>query len=283
MNNPKNIFYAKGHVEPYRIFLQNKGETFGLIDLQIKAELKNLDNPVTQQHSLSIYLKPPINTKYKLHSKDYILSQSTPGLVSCELITENNSDYFNPYVSWHGSGEIHATAFKNGDSGKPERIVEDRVALAWNEVAMYPSLVLRAVIPVADLSHALLIPDDKHSIHLMANHNDQTIDNDLNGIILDQTKLVTNSIHVDVFIHNKAYKLSDPNELPYPNNSEIIWLAPPLVFSNSESIFAPAVSIFIYQPVNDSEGESERLPLVLTGISKIHPVDDIIIQAKIDI
>jgi len=281
MKNPENIYYAKNHVEPYRIYLAGKNDTFALIDLQIKAELKDLNDPVKQKHSLSIYLKPPINICYRLYSKDYKLTQPSPGLLNYELITEIDSEYRNPYISWHGTGVVHATAFKDGDLKKSERIVDDREAISWRDVVMRPSLVLRATIPVADLSHATMLPDKPHSLNIMTDTG--AIERkDINSIILDQTKLVTDSISVDVFVHNRGYAFKDFNDLPYSNNSEIIWLAPPLMFNNSDSVFAPSVSVFIYQPVNDSQGESERLPLILTGITKQHPTRDIIIQAMID-
>lgn len=283
MDSPKNIYYEKNHVEPYRIYLKNSTETLALLDIQIKAELKSLDNPVNQQHSLSVYIKPPINLKYRLVSKDYISSQKFVGQLKHESVVETNSMFCNPYISWHGLGTVHASAYKGKTTKHSKIIVEDRAAIAWNEVTMSPNLILRATIPLADLSHATMLPDKSRSINLISFVKDNSDEKrDINSIILDKSKLVTNIVCVDIFIHNSSYSLKNPDkELPYPKNSEYIWLAPPLVFKNSESVFAPAVSIFIYQPAKDLEAESKGLPITLVGITKKHPSEDIRVLARL--
>lgn len=281
MDEPQNIYYQKNHEQPYRIYLKQGNSYQQVLDLQIKAELQHLDNPIKQEHSLSVYLKPPVNARYRLHSRWYKQKQIAPDKLTYEMKTIKRSIFRNPYISWHGSGELHANAYKQGNDTKTHRIIANKPAISWRDVRMKFDLVLRGVIPVDAQSHLTVAPDLSHILDL-SNGTKFQIPSILNGIALDQSKLVTDVVCADIFIHNKGFELKAPENLPYPQDSEIIWLAPPLTFRNKDSLFAPAVSVFFYQPVEDSRREIETSPLILTGISKKHPTNDIYIQAVID-
>lgn len=278
MDQPQDIYYRKSHIKPIRTFLKNtQGEYRPVLDVQIKAELKDLDDPVKQTHSLSIYLKPPNNMHFKLKSKQSVSKDIGNGQIQFELKTIKNSILRNPYISWHGSGEIHANAYHKNKGVKSQRIVNNKEAMSWRDVKMGMDLVLRAVVPISNKGTSFKPPSGE-TIDLLLPHSKKSKlipDN----IVLAKKALVTDSVHVDVYIHNRGFRIKDVNQLPFPDGAEILWLAPPLTFENLDSPFSPAVTIFYYQPVNNSKKEDGPIPLILIGVTKQHPYGDVYIQA----
>jgi len=274
-----DIKYPRNHVEPYRIYLKHEDKYLALADIQIKAELRHLEDKVRQEHSLSIYLRPPMVSDYQLYSRDYETIPLEPGKIRYKLKYEENSEYYNPYISWHGRGFIHANAFKGKTAKRKEQIVPNKPATAWRDVVMAPQLVLRAIVPVHDISSAIVEPDLSRSLDLTDANRVPSQVKRPNGFILDKQRLVTDAVMVDIFIHNRAYEIKNFNDIPYPNGTEIHLIGPPLKFETSASIFCPAVSVFVYQPTHNADSEVEQQPLILNGISSNHPQDDIYIQA----
>lgn len=279
MDEPENINYKSSHELPYRFYLKDKDNYYELVDLQIKAELKQLDDSVKQQHSLSVYLKPPINQDYRLYSKEYTLKPLGNNFVEYELITIENSPLMSPYISWHGSGKIHANAYTDKVTLSTEPIVGNVPAIAWRDVGMHYDLILRVVIPVSVLSHYKVKPDLSKAIDFSKLDNTITAPD---SIILDKKNFDTDIISIDVFIHNAGYKFTKPDQLPYPNGAELVWLGAPITFVNKDSVFAPAVTVFAYQPGGKSKLKDEINPIIMTAISKKHPINDIHIQAIIN-
>ena len=269
-----NIFISKGHVKPIRFYVRDGKSVRALFDLQIKSELRHLDNPLKQEHSLSVYIKPPTNVHYQLATKDYSIKDNGGGMWQYTLINVDESEILmNPYISWHGSGEIHATAYESiSGVWKPKRIVTNRDAPGWRDVRMAYNLILRAIVPI-EASPAL---EDNLDPNVTLDMVNKVIPkNGIKNIVLESAILVRKTVVLDVFIHNRAYNFSEVGQLPYPNESEMIWLSSPLKFENSDSIFAPAVSLFAYQPVAPDEPS-----LILEGITLNHPHDDIYVSAK---
>ena len=278
MDQPQDIYYRKSHVKPIRTFVRKaQGEYQPVLDVQIKAELKDLDDPVRQTHSLSIYLKPPNNMHFKLRSKRYSFSNIGNGQVNFELKTIKNSILRNPYISWHGSGEIHANAYHKYKGVNSQRIVSSKEAMTWRDVKMGMDLVLRAVVPIGEEGASFKLPAGQ-TLDLLSAQSTGSKPIPEN-IILAEDALSTDSVHIDVYIHNRGFRVSDINQLPFPPGAEILWLAPPLTFENKDSPFAPAVTIFYYQPVNNSTKDDGPTPLILIGITKQHPYGDVYIQA----
>lgn len=279
MNSPANIYYQNNHVPPYRFYLRQGKDYYGLIDLQIKAELKHIDDKDKQEHSLSIYVKPPINVHYKLHSAEHTVHELGHNKVQFQLQTIEDSELRNPYISWHGSGEIHANAYKSSKSQRTVRIVDNKKAITWRDVVMRYSLVLRAIVPLHEMSHLRVQPDLGNSLDLSSGVKVKDIPFTPDSIVLDNALMQMNTVTIDVFIHNRGYQIRSAEDLPYPAGAELIWLGSPLTFQNNESVFAPAVSVLAYQSAENSEVSSFSNPLILNGISKDHPYDDIYIQA----
>lgn len=275
----ENIFIQKGHVEPIRFYVKDGESSGALFDLQIKPELRDLDDAVKQQHSLSVYIKPPVNAHYQLATKDYTVTDRGNNVFDYKLIDVGpNEILFNPYISWHGSGEVHANAHEsvNGE-WKTKRIVTKKDAISWRDVKMTYNLILRAIIPVnaAPLQSLQLNPNE--TLDFVS----QNIPNGaVKNIVFDSSKLVRETIVVDVFIHNRAYGFSNQSQLPYPNNSEMMWLAPPIKFENDASVFLPAVSIFAFQPTGIDGKYKERPSLIMEGITLKHPHEEIYISAE---
>lgn len=275
----ENIFIQKGHVEPIRFYVKDGESSGALFDLQIKHELRDLDDPVKQQHSLSVYIKPPTNAHYQLATKDYSVNDKGNNTFDYKLIdVDKNEILFNPYISWHGSGEVHANAHESvNGKWKTKRIVTKKDAVSWRDVRMTYNLVLRAIIPVnaAPLQSLQLEPDETLDF-VSQNIPNGTVRN----IVFDSSKLVRETVVVDVFVHNRAYDFKDHSQLPYPNNSEMMWLAPPTKFESDASVFLPAVSIFAFQPTGVDGEYKGRPPLIMEGVTLRHPYDEIYVSAK---
>lgn len=277
MDQPQDIYYRKSHVNPIRTFIKDtQGKYQPVLDVQIKAELRHLDDLVKQTHSISIYLKPPSNMRFKLRSKQHTSTNIGNGQVNFELKSIKNSILRNPYISWHGSGEIHANAYHKDKGTKSQRIISSKEAITWRDVKMGLDLVLRAVVPIVEEGGSFKPPAGQ-TLDLITAHRSgpkPIPDN----IILAKDGLSTDSVHVDVYIHNRGFRVNNINQLPF-DGAEILWLAPPLIFENKDSLFAPAVTIFYYQPVNNSIKDDLPIPLGLIGITKQHPYDDVYVQA----
>jgi hypothetical protein len=274
-----NIFIDKGHVEPIRFYVKS-GEFSGvLFDLQMKPELSNLDDPVRQQHSLSVYVKPPINVHYQLATKDYSVEEGGKNVFNYKLIdVDSNEKLYNPYISWHGSGEVHANAYElvNGEF-KTKQIVKKKDAVSWRDVKMAYNLIIRAIIPVKTSALEKHVLDPSETLDFIKPNIPESA---IRNIVFDSTKLVREVVVVDIFVHNRAYEFHHLDQLPYPNGGEIMWLAPPIKFENNASVFLPAVTIFAYQPVGVDGEDTNQSSLILEGITLKHPYEEIYISAK---
>ena len=281
-NQPsKNIYIKNGHIEPLRFFRRYNDELGALIDLQVKTELRDLDDPVKQRHSLSIYLKAPINAHYTLHSKDFEIKTISPGKLKLTLITLPDSEYVNPYISWHGSGQIHANAYKSHEGIlKSHRIVDNHEAVNWRDVIMAYTPILRAIVPLEGSPLEKLALGENTVLDLLASGPVSETSSTIKNIILNEASLAHKTITIDVFIHNRGLQFKDISQLPYTTDSELLWVAPPITLVNDSTPFIPAVTIFIYQPLEDSEYGDGIPPLIFNGISKTSPQNDVWIQAK---
>jgi hypothetical protein len=275
----KNIFIDKGHMEPIRFYIKDGNSCGALFDLQIKPELRNLNDPIRQQHSLSVYVKPPINAHYQLATKDYTVKDKGNNVFDYKLIDVDPSEVlFNPYISWHGSGEVHANAHESVDGKwKTKRIITKKDAISWRDIKMTYNLILRAIIPIGAAPLQDLQLETNETLDFISQN---TPNGAVKNIVFDSSKLVRKTVVVDVFVHNRAYDFKDYGQLPYPNNSEMMWLAPPIKFESNESVFLPAVSIFAFQPTGVDGEYEERPSLVMEGITLKHPYEEIYVSAK---
>lgn len=268
MANKSRILHSPSDPQefPHRFLLRRGNNFYRMVDLQV------LDEPGGR---LSVYLKPPIGCLYRSRKPTNKLSFQTGGLIDINLNNDvtKGAACFNPYASWHSSGKAHINGYSKNKFER-ETVLNDSEAISISDIAVPPHIIFTGVFPLNGLSHAETSPPpddfDGNYIEISSKpHRKTDISKDSTvHYVLDMAELRPGSIVMDVMVHNRAVDVDIEKNHPYPHDSEMYFVAPPLKIASNNSL-SPAVSVFFYQPVNNNVGITiEKQPSTIWVRSK---------------
>lgn len=234
---------------PHRFLLRRGDAFYRIVDLQI------LDEPGDR---LSLHIKPPLEHLYKSRKPTNKLAFKVGGLVNINLnndITKGTS-CFNPYASWHSSGKSHINGYSTKNLER-EVVLNDSDAVSISDIAVPPHIIFTAAFPINGLSHVKVSPppDDFDGNYIEVSnkpyHPNVTNKDTPVHYVIDMADMKPGSIVMDVMVHNRGVEMDIEKNHPYPHDSEMFFVAPPLKIAPNNSL-CPAVTVFFYQPVNNN-------------------------------
>jgi hypothetical protein len=208
-----------------------------------------------------VYLKPPLGNLYQ--SRKPISKHSFISVSGSQQVTLNNdvskgNATFNPYATWHGSGKAHINGY-NSQSLEQEHVLKDSKTVSLSEVAISPHILFTGIFPLNTRSYIKTTPPpddyDGNYIEVSDNpfrQNEVGKTNTTAHLVLDLAILRQGSVVMDVMVHNRGVDFDIERNHPYPQNSEMYFVAPPLKIMPYNSL-CPAVTVFFYQPVDDED------------------------------
>lgn len=239
---------------PFRFVLRRGDDFYRFIDLQVVSEPND---------RLSVYLKPPIGNLYQ--SRKPVNKHSFAGVSGSQPVTLNNDvtkgqACFNPYATWHGSGKAHINGYSTRNL-EQEHVLKDSDAVSLSDIAVSPHILFTGIFPLNTLSHIKTTPppDDYDGNYVEVSNqpyrqNELGKKNTTAHFVLDMSSLRTGSLVMDIMVHNRGVDVDIEKNHPYPHDSEMYFVAPPFKITPDNSL-CPAVTVFFYQPVGESEGE----------------------------
>lgn len=250
---------------PQRFLLRRGNDFYRIADLQI------VDEP---DDKLSLYLKPPLEHLYKSRKPSGKVGLTAGSIVDVNLNNDitKGASCFNPYASWHSSGKAHINGYST-KSLEREAVLRDSSTTSISEIAVQPHVIFTALFPLSTLSHVKVSPPppnfDGNYIEVSKQPYRQTVTDKDTPVqyVLDMADLRTGSIIMDVMVHNRGVEFDIDKNHPYPHNSEMYFVAPPLKIAPNNSL-CPAVTIFFYQPIGSSPVTIEKQPTTVWVRSK---------------
>jgi len=269
-----NQFLKPGHQWPHRLVLRNNNDWWRILDLQIKIE----------QGGLSVFMKPPVEGLFVSKKPIRKLTLPKSGLVNIQLSNNvlEGKVYFNPYLFWHSSGNIHVNAFNN-DKLVKDIFMNDSKAVGLKDIKKSPHIILTAILPINSLSY---YPTKAPPLEFNSNYleiSDKPYrQNKIDGagpinIVLDRSGLKSSSIILDVMVHDRNADVCLIDNHPYPNNAEMYFVHLPIKIT-PDNINLPVISLFFYQPINTTTMVIQKKPITFWGRSK-EQKKDIVFQA----
>lgn len=253
-------FHKPTHEWPHRILLRQGDKYYRLIDIQTSVNTAN---------ELSVFLKPPSESLY-VGQKPVGTLKLQPGTNKIELANIRTGDQtFNPYITWHGgNGRLHTNGYAASDL-KKEILLRDTQTVSMNDITMRPDIILTALLPVSTLSHPQTsAPPSGFQGKYLEISQAPAIPNNLTGqgeanIVLDYSSLLPGSLVMDVMVHHRALQPT-LQDLPYLPDMYIRYVAQPLTITTANPS-VPAVTVFFYQPDEQSPVEIRKNPIILMG------------------
>ncbi len=268
LDTPVSNFFKKSHAWPNRFLLRDGSDWFRIIDLQI----------LTSINEISVYLKPPIDGLFSSHEPSGKISLPPKGFKDISISNKTPSDvfngnvFFNPYLSWHSSGIIHANAYKTKDISK-SIFLSDSEAISTKDRLDSPHIIMTAVLPICTLSYfRTQAPPSNFSGNYFEVSDKPYLETDLKkdgpvSIVLDRNGLKMRAIVMDIMVHDQSVAIDLDRKHPYPDGAEMYFVNQPITISpNNKSL--PAVSIFFYQPIKSDDLIIEKKPIIFWGRSK---------------
>lgn len=272
-----NQFSKSGHQWPNRIALRDNNNWYRVLDLQIKHE----------QNSMSVFIKTPLEGLYV--SEKPINKFAMPGSGPLKIDLSRNifkrKTYFNPYLTWHSSGVVHANAFDSSNL-KKDIFIKNSTAISFLDVGISPHIILTAVLPNNFLSYyETKAPPKEFNGNYLEISDDPYLPNRFDevgplNIVIDRRCLKPSSIILDVIIHNRNSAIDLEHNHPYPNNSEMFFVHSPIqITPNNDNL--PALSLFFYQPIGTTTKIIQKESIVFWGRSKGQKEDILFHTTKI--
>jgi hypothetical protein len=272
-----NQFSKAGHQWPNRIVLRDNNNWYRVLDLQIKHE----------QNSMSVFMKTPLEGLYSSEKPINKFSMPKSGLLNIDLSRNifKGKTYFNPYLTWHSSGVVHANAFESNNL-KKDIFIKNSNAMSLLDIGIFPHIILTAVLPNNFLSYYATTPPPKEfKGNYLEISDDPYLPNKFDdvgplNIVIDRRCLKSSSIILDVIIHDRNNIIDFEHNHPYPNNSEILFVHPPIqITPNNENL--PALSLFFYQPIGTTIKIIQKESIIFWGRSKEQKEDILFHTTKI--
>lgn len=265
MDNP---FRKVTDEHPHRLVLRRGDFFYRMLDIEIKPESAG---------SMSIYIKPPHEHLYNSVKPEgkHTLPKQGPLSVSFDKDVTKGSTYYNPYLSWHGSGKLHANAYSTSDL-KKSIFLRDSSAVSLSDIGVRPHILFTLVLPLSEPSYGRTTAPPKEfegNYIEISNSPYRTNETGRNGtahIVFDQDSLLGGALILDVMVHNRGsnvgFGVSDLH--PYPPNWEVRFVSHPIKI-NFNDLILPAVTLFPYQlATQEPEDIKTAEPIVFWGRSK---------------
>ncbi|MBH2007449.1 hypothetical protein I8H83_02510 [Candidatus Saccharibacteria bacterium] len=237
---------------PFRFLLRRGDDFYRFIDLQVVSEPND---------RLSVYLKPPLGNLYQ--SRKPTNKHSFAGVSGSQSLTLNNDvtkgqPIFNPYATWHGSGKAHINGYDT-KSLEQEHVLNDSEAISLSNIAVQPHILFTGLFPLNTLSYIKTTPppDDYDGNYVEVSdkpyRNNELSKKDTTAhFVLDMSSLRAGSLVMDVMVHNRGVDFDIEKNHPYVADGEMYFVAPPFKIMPDDSL-CPAVTVFFYQPVGESD------------------------------
>lgn len=211
------------HVVPMRVCLEIASTYYAAFDIQVKAEPPRGAKGEMSPDSASVYVSSPLPARYNVL----------------------NSNFENPHLSWHGSGFIHAKGTLSG--ARRTQVIGGPVsAISYNEVVADYNRILSACIPIYRPNLLQIGINTRNTLFARDTPSLGRASEDIQCLVLDVTPLDgTSSIIADVFLHNRGMQF-DLDKLLYGYSDGVDTPTYPMVFNTDESIFAPGVTVLLY-------------------------------------
>ncbi len=241
---------------------------------------------VIQPNEMSLYLKTPAQSLFDTHAEwDKHSMKGKTGMINIAVNGIGDKQYLNPYLSWHGSGEIHANGY-NKKSMTKSILIKKSKAISVNDLGAGIYLVATVVIALDIDSLALTTfpPSDFDGNYYEVSSSPYRMSTMNKGgrlhLVLDKNTLKPGAVVIDVFVHKRSDIQID--DLPYGPNLEYLYVDQPLTYSIKDGTQAEKFTLFMYQPVKGANFDTEIKPISFYGRS-IDSSENIVFQAtKLD-
>lgn len=246
----------------HRVLLRQGNNFANMVDLQLKAERNN---------GMSVYIKPPFETSYSSIRPKAKLALPSSGehKVTLKNDVTNGHKYYNPYLSWHGSGKLHANAYSTKDLSK-EIFLRDSPAVSLSDIAVPFHILFTLVLPISMNCYgkASLPPNNINYYEAsLKPYRDNTLDKP--GplhLVIDEDALDGYDVIMDVMVANRGVNFDFTRNHPYPGR-QVIFVAPPIKIALTNPVL-PAVTIFVYQLIDKGTSTTNAPPMIFWGRSK---------------
>lgn len=248
----------------FRILIRDGADFYGALELQL----------VIEKGETSAYIKPPAEglfvtktlwNKYPLPTDPE--ARKMPVDISLNNAIDGSGKCFNPYYSWHGSGEIHANAFDDSSLTKTKLLTKSRAVGDCDIAGIH--LVGSVIVPTdpVSLPKTTAPPLDFAGSYYEVSEqpyisNDFTRPGRLNFVI-DRRMLNGQHVALDLFVHRQPRaKIED---LPYAKGAEFAPVDKPFTYKVDSVDNPNKFTIFVYQPQEDNSDPTAKRSLTFIG------------------
>lgn len=248
----------------FRILIRDVDDFYSALELQL----------VIGKGETSAYIKPPAEGLFvtkALWDKYPLPTDPEARKMAVDISLDNSIDAsgkrFNPYYSWHGSGEIHANAFDDSSLTKTKLLTKSAAIGSRDITGIH--LVGSVIVPTdpVSLPKTTAPPLDFAGSYYEVSEqpyisNDFTRPGRLN-LVIDRRILNNQHIALDLFVHRQPRaKIED---LPYAKGSKFTPIDKPFTYKVDSVDNPNKFTIFIYEPQEDNSDTTVKRSLTFIG------------------